>query len=95
MKLMLRRMEFKVIIDKKRWNDFVYSNENLDILQSWEWGELKKVEGWDPYRFMVEGFDEILIGGMVLVKKYPFLGNLAYIPHGPAFNCHFNNGVNP
>jgi peptidoglycan pentaglycine glycine transferase (the first glycine) len=85
-------MEFQEIQDKEKWNQFVGNNPCMDILQGWEWGELKRVEGWKPYRFAVFGFDEILLGGMVLVKKIPLLGNLAYIPHGPAFNCNFNNG---
>lgn len=85
-------MEFREIVDREQWNKFVNNNPCMDILQTWEWGELKRVEGWEPHKFAVYGFDEILVGGMVLLKNVPILGKLAYIPHGPSFNCTFNNG---
>lgn len=86
-------MQFQEIKDKKTWNDFILNNSHTDILQSWEWGETKKIEGWKPYRFGVkdglEEYDfeegELLVGAQVLVKTYKFFGKLAYIPHGPVF----------
>ncbi|MBD3362356.1 peptidoglycan bridge formation glycyltransferase FemA/FemB family protein [Candidatus Dojkabacteria bacterium] len=86
-------MEFQEITSKEEWNKFVLFNPHTDILQSWEWGETKKIEGWKPYRFGVKdgleeyGFSEgeLLVGAQVLVKKYKFFGKLAYIPHGPVF----------
>lgn len=80
-------MKFVQFEDRQKWNDIVNSSDCSDILQTWEWGELKKIEGWQPYRFaLVDNNNEILIGAMVQVKKVRIFGSLAYIPHGPFYS---------
>lgn len=46
-------MNFNEVTDKKIWNDFALNCEKTDILQSWEWGETKRIEGYVPYRFLL------------------------------------------
>lgn len=83
---------FAETTDKKEWNEFINNSELTDILQTWEWGECKRIEGWTPYRFVYEQEGEIIIAAQVLVKNVKILGKLAYIPHGPVFqSSYFKN----
>ncbi len=79
---------FAETTDKNEWNEFINNSELTDILQTWEWGECKKIEGWTPYRFVYKNEGKILIAAQILLKKVKFLGNLAYAPHGPVFHSN-------
>ncbi len=68
---------------KQEWDDFVDQCELGDILQYWEWGEVKREEGWDPLRVQVLEEGQVLLQAQILVKQAGFLGTYAYIPHGP------------
>ena len=80
-------MEFKEFneSEKKEWNSFVDSTPYATILQFWEWGELKRSEGWLPYRVALVDSGEIIISAQCLFKKAPVLGNYLYVPYGPVF----------
>ncbi|MBN1331939.1 peptidoglycan bridge formation glycyltransferase FemA/FemB family protein [Candidatus Dojkabacteria bacterium] len=67
--------------DQQAQNDFVSNSAWGDILQFWQWGEVKKEEGWQ--KFLVG--ESLRVRSMVLMKKVPGLGNYAYVPHGPVF----------
>ncbi|HRO65551.1 MAG TPA: peptidoglycan bridge formation glycyltransferase FemA/FemB family protein, partial [Candidatus Dojkabacteria bacterium] len=71
--------------EKSEWNSFVDSTPYATILQFWEWGELKRSEGWQPYRMALVDSGEILISAQCLLKKAPVLGNYLYVPYGPVF----------
>lgn len=69
--------------DRHTYDEFLYNSSYKDILQSWEWGEVKKKLGWDIVR---TGFfeDEKLKGIAQIFKKNLPLGfYLLYIPRGP------------
>jgi len=68
------------------WNGFVSDSPYGDILQFWQWGETKKLEGWSPLRLGVLKDNKLIIAAQCLLKKAPLLGNYLYIPHGPVFN---------
>lgn len=70
---------------KEKWNDFIDSTPYSTILQFWQWGELKKSEGWKPYRVAFLDGEEIQIAAQVLIKSAPILGKYLYIPYGPVF----------
>lgn len=72
--------------DEKAWNRFVDFSPWGDILQMWQWGELKKTQGWKPLRIGVirDGF--LILTAQILMKPVPFLGNYAHVPHGPVFH---------
>jgi peptidoglycan pentaglycine glycine transferase (the first glycine) len=88
-------MEFVEIKDQEQWNSFVMQNSQTDILQSWQWGQVKKIEGWTPYRFCITEIplnppssrEKFVLAGQVLVKDVKFLGRVGYIPHGPFWNA--------
>lgn len=81
-------MEFKEFSDaeKQKWNSFVDSTSYATLLQFWEWGELKRSEGWEPFRFALVEDEEIVISAQCLLKKAPVLGNYLYVPYGPVFH---------
>lgn len=72
--------------DEKAWNRFVDYSPWGDILQMWQWGELKKTQGWKPLRIGVirDGF--LILTAQILLKPVPLLGNYAHVPHGPVFH---------
>jgi len=72
--------------DQQAWNRFVDFSPWGDILQMWQWGELKKTQGWKPLRIGVikDGF--LILAAQILLKPVPFLGNYAHVPHGPVFH---------
>jgi lipid II:glycine glycyltransferase (peptidoglycan interpeptide bridge formation enzyme) len=80
-------MEFKEfnVSEKSLWNLFVDATPYATILQFWEWGELKKSEGWQPFRVALVDSNEILISAQCLLKSAPVLGNYLYVPYGPVF----------
>ncbi len=71
--------------DKIIWDRFVDSSPWGDILQTWEWGELKKLEKWRPVRVAIIEDGKLIMAVQILLKSASVLGNYAYIPHGPVF----------
>jgi peptidoglycan pentaglycine glycine transferase (the first glycine) len=77
--------------DAGRFDDFIQSNPNGHIFQSYLWGEIKK-PAWEPIRVIME--DEkgrIVAAATVLKRKIPILRKtFFYLPRGPVF-CDWNN----
>lgn len=71
--------------EKQHWNTFIDSTPYSTILQFWQWGEVKKSEGWQPSRLAYFENEEIRIAAQVLIKSAPMLGNYLYVPYGPVF----------
>lgn len=69
--------------DKNHYNNFLFNSEHKDILQSWEWGEVKSRFNWKIYRLgFFEGKE--LKGITQVFERRPSLGfSLFYIPRGP------------
>ncbi len=63
------------------WNDFVARHPETHLLQSGEWGELKRSFGWEAVR-IVEGET----GAQVLFRRLPLGFTFAYLPKGPVFS---------
>lgn len=76
-----------VILDESAaadWSELVEREPAFAMMQSWDWGEVKRQLGWDPYRVAVIEGGHILAGVQVLFKRLPLgLGSLAYVPRGP------------
>ncbi|MGH2793694.1 MAG: lipid II:glycine glycyltransferase FemX [Actinomycetota bacterium] len=74
--------------DRDRFNAFVARSPLADVLQAWEWGEVKRRSGWTPRRFLVEDDDTTIAAAQVLsrrpVKPAP---PLLYAPRGPVFDA--------
>jgi lipid II:glycine glycyltransferase (peptidoglycan interpeptide bridge formation enzyme) len=69
---------------KEEWNQLVFRSPHFSIMQSYEWGEFKKSQGWDSVRLGIMAGNELIAGAQVLFL--PILNGLyclAYVPRGP------------
>lgn len=74
--------------DRDAFNDYVAASPAGDLLQSWEWGEIKRASGgWSPRRYLAEANGSVVAAASVL-RTVPFKGvpPLLYAPRGPVFS---------
>lgn len=76
--------------DKDLFNRFICSSDKPHFLQSYEWGELKSITGWEPLRLLAWR-DERPLAAISLLKRrlplYSCLGrSIMYAPRGPIFD---------
>ncbi|HEY3281260.1 MAG TPA: peptidoglycan bridge formation glycyltransferase FemA/FemB family protein [Armatimonadota bacterium] len=70
--------------DRERWNSFAAWAPGADLLQSFEWGELKAGSGWRPHYIAIEEHGELQASAMVLRRALPLPGkSILYAPRGP------------
>ena len=71
----------------KKYNDFLNSHKNVSIMQSLEWGKVKK--GWKVEAVYLEENKKIVAAMTVLLKKVPGLNShLMYAAKGPVCDCY-------
>lgn len=77
-------MSARVVIARERevWNAAVKSAPRADLLQSWEWGEFKRLGGWEPLRALVMDGDTPVAGAQLLSRRVMGVPSL-YAPRGP------------
>lgn len=77
--------------EKSLWNQFVAASPTGDLLQSFEWGDLKRISGgWQPIRIAVEDDGRMVGAVSILKRKLPELNKcIFYAPRGPV--CDFTN----
>ena len=69
---------------REQWNEFIAASPCGDVLQCWEWGELKARTGWQPLPIAVERQGELVAACLVLKRTVPLMGGcLLYAPRGP------------
>ena len=71
-------------LNNVQWNEALSQFQEYNIFQSYEWGELKKSEGWEPLRIIVSDDDskKLTLIAQIVIKKV--LGiNIAWCPGGP------------
>jgi lipid II:glycine glycyltransferase (peptidoglycan interpeptide bridge formation enzyme) len=64
------------------WNQAVMSAPRADLLQSWEWGEFKRLGGWEPTRVLVMDAETPVAGVQLLTRRVMGVPSL-YAPRGP------------
>ena len=70
----LTEKEFKKIADK---------SPLISFHQTYEWGELKKENGWVPHYLGLKDKNKVLTASLILSKKLPFINkNMFYSPRG-------------
>lgn len=82
-------MEFREIQehDRQRFNEFIARFDTGDLLQSFEWGELKSRSGWKPVRVIVEQQGQIIAAASLLKRAIPRTGRcIMYAPRGPVLD---------
>lgn len=72
---------------RQQWNDFVAEWPTFGLMQSFEWGEFKEKQGWQPVRLAVEREKQVVAVAQVLIQPAARnLVSMAYIPRGPLVN---------
>lgn len=71
------------------WNTLVSKIPGTHVLQSWEWGEIKKLNGWQA---IPKSWDRSA-AALILQKRLPLNGagldfKISYIPRGPLLDWH-------
>ncbi len=65
------------------WNALVAACPHGDLLQCWEWGELKARTGWTPLPVAVERQGRLAAACLLLRRPVPGGLSLLYAPRGP------------
>lgn len=74
--------------DRSRFDDFVAEFETGDLMQSFEWGELKSRSGWKPVRVYAETHGRIVAAASLLKRAIPRTGRcIMYAPRGPVLDA--------
>lgn len=82
-------MAFKILdeVAPDVWNRFIADSPGGHILQSYEWGELKRRTGWNVVRVLLEHEGHPQAAASILERQVPFLHrSIAYCPRGPALD---------
>ena len=80
---------------KDDWNHCLNQFKDKNIFQSYEWGELKKSEGWEVLHIIVTDNETLkcILLAQVLTKKVMGI-KIAWCPGGPIVQCdNSNNGI--
>ena len=73
--------------DRQRFDDFIARCDTGDLLQSFEWGELKARSGWKPVRVLMERNGEIVAAASLLRRAIPRTHRcIMYAPRGPVLD---------
>ncbi|MFN8527590.1 MAG: peptidoglycan bridge formation glycyltransferase FemA/FemB family protein [Anaerolineae bacterium] len=73
------------INNRDEWNTHLRALPYAHVLQTWEWGEFKRVTtGWQPVRFAYKRGDQIVGMASVGVRSVAKLFKVVYAPKGPA-----------
>lgn len=74
--------------NEAEWNQAVSKFANYHFLQSWQWGEIKSVNGWKTSRFLIKSKHENIAAFQLLTKRVhsrlPI--TVGYTPRGPVFD---------
>jgi lipid II:glycine glycyltransferase (peptidoglycan interpeptide bridge formation enzyme) len=73
------------------WNEFVASAGG-SFLQSWQWGEFKRGQGWRVLRLMAWRGREPAAALQVLIKVIPWVGAFCYGAEGPVLQSEAWSG---
>jgi lipid II:glycine glycyltransferase (peptidoglycan interpeptide bridge formation enzyme) len=69
---------------RAEWDQLVAACPHGDVLQCWEWGELKTRTGWEMLPVAVERAGNLAACAMLLARRMPLVGkSLIYCPRGP------------
>lgn len=79
-----------VELTREQLDRFVSSSSDPQILQTYEWGEVKALSGWKPLRLAVKEKGEIVAAAAILRRKMPYINrSIFYLPRGPI--CDFKD----
>ncbi len=76
------------MMDASRWNQIIAGFPRPQLLQTWEWGEIKSQFGWRPFHKVWEAKGKVIAAALVLERTINLGGMAArlrmhYTPKGP------------
>ncbi|MFH1231836.1 MAG: peptidoglycan bridge formation glycyltransferase FemA/FemB family protein [Planctomycetota bacterium] len=72
--------------EKDKWDEFIINSPNSHIFQSYGWGEVMHLLGWEPIRLVLEEGNEIKAVVNILKKRIMLTSlSVQYCPRGPVF----------
>ncbi len=73
--------------DPRQWNDILARLPAYHVLQSWEWGEIKRQSGWQAERLAFVRAGQVVAAAQVLTRRPARLPlGMQYVPKGPALD---------
>jgi lipid II:glycine glycyltransferase (peptidoglycan interpeptide bridge formation enzyme) len=74
--------------EKARFDAFIADFPTGDLMQAWEWGEVKSRSGWRPVRVVGEDSEgNIIAAASILLRRIPKTGKcIAYTSRGPVID---------
>lgn len=78
-----------VDVNRENWNDLISTLPGRHVLQTWEWGEVKKINGWEPtHKIWRDANGKPVAAAQILFRSISVRGvripiRVMYIPRGP------------
>ena len=82
------KVELRAVDNPRVWAELFGSATGHSFLQRWEWGEIKRRNGWQPLRIGAFNGQSLVAGVQILIQRHrplsflPAVG-IAYVPRGP------------
>jgi lipid II:glycine glycyltransferase (peptidoglycan interpeptide bridge formation enzyme) len=81
-------VDLRAVENPQEWVDLFGPATGHSFLQRWEWGEIKRRNGWRPVRIGAFKGGNLVAGMQILIQRHrplPFLPavGIAYVPRGP------------
>ncbi len=72
--------------DRPKWDAFVASRPEADLLQTWAWGECTALAGEPPARLLLDDDGRVRGVAQALMRPAGFGRQVAYVAHGPIWD---------
>ena len=77
------------VTSRQEWHTILSALHGNQILQSWDWGELKSRHGWAPQRIVWQDSHDALAAAQLLIRSETRFGveaKIMYVPRGPVLD---------
>ena len=84
----------RLVNGRKEWHSILSVLHVNQILQSWDWGEIKNRYGWDLERIVWEDHQTVLAAAQILTRsetRFGIKAKIMYVPRGPVLD--WNNTI--
>lgn len=77
-------MDVREVRDGAEWDRALLTLPHPHVLQSYTWGQVKRITGWTPRRLLLVEQETVCAAALVLRREVPGLGApILYVPKGP------------